>query len=223
MCWRQRLSASTVYIVSSNSRHVSPQGASPVAGKAPGRPRDDARRLRILAAAADLAAADPARVTLEQIASAASVSRTTLYKWWDGPHEVLLDALLERTSWSLDHGEGTALQRLEGQLLDLVSIMTDGRTEGTIRTLAAGAAADPDARQRFFSRWLAPRRAVAAQIIRDGIAAGELRDDVDSEAAIDALFGPLYERAFFTGQPLDRDVVQSIVRLVGDGLRRRPQ
>lgn len=191
--------------------------------RGPGRPRDDARRERILAAALEIAAEDPSRVTLEQIATAAGVSRTTLYKWWDGAYDMVLEALLERTEWSLIHAEGTALERLHDQLVDLVGIMTDPATEGPVRLLASGAAADPETRARFSKTWLGPRRKAAAQIVREGIAAGELRADLDIDAVIDAIFAPIYERAFFTGAPLSRDLVDTLIAIIGPGISATPR
>ncbi|MDN4486608.1 TetR/AcrR family transcriptional regulator [Demequina sp. SYSU T00039] len=186
--------------------------------RGPGRPRDEVRRARILDTAADLAAQDPRLVTMERIASQAHVSRTTLYKWWTAAHELLIDALQERTHWSLDHAEGTAIARLTAQLDDLVRIMTDPSTEGALRAVASGAATDPEIRRRFHEHWLAPRREVAGQIITAGIGTGELRSDLDVEAAIDAVFSPVYERAFYTGAPLDDGFVGSVMRIVAPGL-----
>jgi len=189
----------------------------------PGRPRDDARRERILAAALEIAAEDPARVTLEQIANLAGVSRTTLYKWWDGPYDMVLEALMERTEWSLLHAEGTALERLHDQLIDLVGIMTDPATEGPVRLLASGAAADAETRSRFSKTWLGPRRRVAARIVREGIANGELREDIDVDAVIDTIFAPIYERAFFTGAPLSRELVDTLIAIVAPGISATPR
>lgn len=184
----------------------------------PGRPRDQVRRARILDTAADLAASDPRLVTMERIAAQAHVSRTTLYKWWSAAHELLIDALQERTHWSLDHSDGTAVERLTAQLEDLVRIITDPATEGALRSVASGAATDPDIRRRFHEHWLAPRRDVAAQIIAEGIAAGELRADLDVEAAIDAVFSPVYKRAFYTDAPLDEAFVRAVMRIVAPGI-----
>ncbi len=192
--------------------------ARAAADRGPGRPRDEVRRARILATAADLAAQDPRLVTMERIAAEAHVSRTTLYKWWTAAHELMIDALLERTHWSIEHSHGPALDRLAAQLRDLARIMTDPATEGALRTVASGAATDPEIRRRFRDHWLAPRREVATQILVEGMATGELRPGLDTEAVIDLIFSPVYERAFYTDAPLDEGFVASVMAVVAPGV-----
>ena len=47
----------------------------------------------------------------------------------------------------------------------------------------------------------APRREAAKQILRDGIARGELRHDLDPDTTLDILYGPLYYRFLVTHTP----------------------
>lgn len=184
-----------------------------------GRPRDPALRERILEAAANLAMASGVELGFERIAQEAGASRTTLYRWWDSPQELLLDAMLERTRWSLDHdSEGTAAARLRAQVVDAVEILSAPDTGRPLRALAAGALTNEKVRTAFIEHWLSPRREVAARILSDGMITGEFRQDLDAEAVIDALFSPIYHRLLLTRMPLGRGFADTLWRIVEPGL-----
>ncbi len=187
-----------------------------------GRPRDSALRERILEAAASLAMTSGIELGFERIAQEAGASRTTLYRWWDSPQELLLDAMLERTRWSLDHdAEGTAAARLRAQVIDAVEILSAPDTGKPLRALAAGALTNEKVRAAFLEHWLDPRRQVAARILEDGMITGEFRQDLDIEAVIDVLFSPIYHRLLLTRMPLGRPFAESIWALVEPGLSPR--
>lgn len=57
---------------------------------------------------------------------------------------------------------------------------------------------------RLSERYLAPRRAIIASVIRRGVEAGQLRADIDVEMAIDMMVGAAVYRWLATAQPVDR-------------------
>ncbi|WNM25846.1 TetR/AcrR family transcriptional regulator [Demequina capsici] len=199
---------------------MSTSAASEHGARTRGRPRDPALRERILEAAATLAMTSGVELGFERIAQEAGASRTTLYRWWDSPEELLLDAMLERTRWSLDHdSEGTAAARLRAQVYDAVEILSAPDTGKPLRALAAGALTNEKVRSAFNKHWLGPRREVAARILSDGMIRGEFRQDLDVEAVIDALFSPIYHRLLLTRMPMGRTYAATLWDLVGPGLR----
>lgn len=183
-----------------------------------GRPRDESLRERILEAAAAIALEEGTKVSFDRVARACGASRTTLYKWWESPDALLLDALVEHTRWSIDFSGTDVRSRLAHQLRSAVRLLSDDTTAIILRRLASGAAQNVDVRRGFYEHWLAPRRAVATHILEDGIAAGEVREDIDIPAVIDALFAPVYHRAFFTSQPLDDALVEHLLGIVLPGV-----
>ncbi len=198
---------------------MSTSAASDPGARTRGRPRDPALRERILDAAATLAMTAGIELGFERIAQEAGASRTTLYRWWDSPQELLLDAMLERTRWSLDHdSEGTAAARLRAQVIDAVEILSAPDTGRPLRALAAGALTNEKVRASFIEHWLEPRRAVAATILEDGMITGEFRQDLDVQAVIDALFSPIYHRLLLTRMPLGRNFGETLWNLVEPGL-----
>lgn len=179
-----------------------------------GRPRDATVRQRVLAAAVEIAAEDPALATFDRIAAAAGVSRTTLYRWWPGPRDLVLEALMESTRWSLAHDDGNARARITAQVADLVTIMTHEPTARMVRFLAGGSVVDQGARDRFAAHWLAPRHDAAAAILTAAIEAGQVRADTPVDVTIDLLFAPVYRRALLTSAPLDAGYADAVVDVI---------
>ena len=59
------------------------------------------------------------------------------------------------------------------------------------------------------------RRATGFDLIRDGIARGELASDADPSLIADMLYGAIFTRVFVTGQPTDDEyLVQLVDRIV---------
>jgi hypothetical protein len=87
-----------------------------------------------------------------------------------------------------------------------------------MRGLAADAQSDPEIAQALREQWLGPRRAVAAEIIREGIARGELRADLDVASAIDLVFAPVYYRLLFSHEPLDEAFAERYIDQVLQGI-----
>lgn len=171
-------------------------------------------RRRILVAAARLAAESGIEVGFDRIAQAADASRTTLYRWWRNPQELLLDALLESVRFSTETDENApTLARLRSQVELAAAVLTDPPTGAPLRALASAALTSQAAHAALTERWLAPRRAAARPLIEQGIAEGVIVDE-DPEMLIDVLFAPVYHRAFFTDGPLNDELVDALIRRV---------
>jgi hypothetical protein len=70
----------------------------------------------------------------------------------------------------------------------------------------------------FRDNWLKPRRDDAKRIFQTGVERGELRQDINAEVAIDALYSPLFYRLLLKHQPLSEEFVDRLLDLVIDGL-----
>jgi AcrR family transcriptional regulator len=159
-------------------------------------PRGERTRQRILHAAAQcFAASGFSRTTVEQIATGAGVSKGIVYHHFRAK-ELILEALLERTldEWSRASGiaahvarTGSVLAGFEGALRGSLGY---ARTNPLVRALFQ---LDPLVAQGLGSnaavrRSVADGRAQMARAMRDGIASGELRAELDPERAADALY-----------------------------------
>lgn len=185
-------------------------------GRRRGRPRSEELRLRILHAAIELASAGGVDIGFDRIAQAAGASRTTLYRWWSDPQELLTDALLESISDSVEATADDPIAALRTQVMETVAILVNPPTAGPLRALAARALADPAAHTMFVEHWLRPRRRFIRDLVGNAARRGLLMPSAgDVDEVVDILFGPLYYRAFFTGETLDEGFVERLLIAAG--------
>jgi AcrR family transcriptional regulator len=182
-------------------------------GRSRGRPRSERARLAILAAAGDLLLEGGVNAaSMEAIADRAGVSKATIYKWWPSRGAVALDGFLAQAQETIAVPEGLSTKAgLHFQVLALIRLFRDTPSGPLMRALVSQAECDPEIARAVRERWLAPRRAVAMEIIRAGIVAGEIRADVDVSVVSDQLFAPIYHRLIFGHEPLDDKLADQLV------------
>jgi AcrR family transcriptional regulator len=187
-----------------------------------GRPRSEKRKAAILAAAGDLMMEGGLRAaTMEAIAARAGVGKATVYKWWPSRGAVALEGFMLRAadSWTLPEGVSAA-EALRILAVATVRLFTGSPAGPLMRALAADAQSDPEIAKALREQWFAPRRAVAAEIVREGMRSGDLRADLDLPATLDLVFAPVYYRLLFSHEPLDeafaeRTVAQALAGIAG--------
>jgi len=185
-----------------------------------GRPRSEARRAAILAAAGDLMIEGGLRAaTMEAIAARAGVGKATVYKWWPSRGAVAMEGFMLRASdsWTLPEGVPAA-EGLRILVVAAVRLFQDTPAGPLMRALTADAQSDPEIARALREQWLGPRRAVAAEIIRDGVRRGELRPDLDLATTLDLVFGPVYYRLLFSHEPLDEAFAERCVEQMLSGI-----
>ena len=190
----------------------------------PGRPRSESRRAAILSAAGDLMMEGGLRAaTMEAIAARAGVSKATVYKWWPSRGAVALEGFMRRAadSWTLPEGAG-AVESLRALVVAAARLFTTTPAGALLRSLAADGQSDAEIARALREQWLGPRRAVAAEAIRRGMADGELRPGLDVEATLDLLFAPVYYRLLFGHAPLTEEFAAACVEELLAGIRGEP-
>lgn len=193
--------------------------------RSPGRPRSEATRRAILKAAADLLEEEVyTSITVERIAAEAKVGKQSIYRWWDGKADVLLEAYTERALKGLPWPEptGAALADLEALLARFFASAREAPVGRTIRGFIAEAQHDPEFRAKFQARFVTTRRTMMRDILADGIARGDLEPGLDTELVIDLLYGAFWYRLLSgTADPLDDAFARGIVAMLAPVLRRR--
>jgi AcrR family transcriptional regulator len=186
-------------------------------GRAPHR-RDESARLAVLQAADDLVAERGfGGVSIEGIAARAGVAKQTIYRWWPSKVDILLDTLVEDAAGPLAiAANGSAIAGMRAYLRNLARFLTKDSSGQVLLALIGEAQHDPQTAQVFHERYLDPQRARERELLRAGVASGELSADLDVDAALDALSGPILLRAL-TGARIPRAFVD---RLVADNLER---
>jgi len=185
-----------------------------------GRPRSEKTEKAILAATYKLLMEDGFQsMTVDCIAKEAGVSKATIYKWWPNKAAVVADSFFA-ASHELNHtpDTGSVEQDLLLQLGHLNSFLQTDKGR-VITELIAQGQFDPDVASAYRTRYFAPRRLAAREILQRGVERGELQKDLDIELGIDLIFAPLFYRMLVTGAQVNLNFVKAVVSNVLNGIK----
>lgn len=184
----------------------------PDAPRRRGRPRSDAATSAVLDAAYRLSATEGLRgATIQAIAAASGVSKMTIYKWWEGRLQLLIDAYMRQATVMLPLSETlpppAAIHAHVQQYL--VALRGDlGRVQLAV---LAECMAESGNSALFVARYLRVRRALGVRVIRRGQRDGSIASQRPAEALYDQIYGTILYRFQFGLKGLDRAFVQSLV------------
>jgi AcrR family transcriptional regulator len=190
-----------------------------------GRRRDEKADAALIDAVLDLVSggATLSGLSLVTIAKTAGVSRNSLYRRWKTKDALYLDVLesINRPLPALERG--SAREDVTALLAVLIERVLDRRASHMLRALNAEAEEFPQLHRRYFDEIVAPRRDAMNQALGRGIAAGEIRPDVDVDLLSEVLVSPVLAR-MASGNTEDLDPAQtsqSITALVFAGAAAR--
>lgn len=188
-----------------------------------GRPRDEAARERVLAAAFSLAGdSSTGRVGVNDIAASANVAKQTIYRWWPSRTAVLLDALVTGTMRATVFPETRNVRRDFETHVGSVITLFASPTGSVIRELLSNSLAEPAIAAEFRDRFWQPRRELSRARLERGIRLRQVRADVDPERVLDAIYSPVWTRLIVGHAPLEPADAKRIVAAVWDGIATTP-
>jgi AcrR family transcriptional regulator len=183
-----------------------------------GRPRDPDLDDVILDATIVLLAQEGfARMSIEQVAARAGVGKPTIYRRWPSKVELVIAALSRPLAERSASDQGTVRERLTRLVEELCVSVRREPAKGVLAALVAEIPRDPELASAVREVFLAKRRDTAYALLREGIAGGELRADLDLELASDALVGPIMLRALLTGGRIAPSLGATLVDAFYDG------
>jgi AcrR family transcriptional regulator len=162
-----------------------------------------------------------AATTVEAVAARAGVGKATVYRRWPSKVPLVIDALDARAIEQVPIPRtGSVRGDLIEFLVGLVETMSgpDGRL---VAPLLAEISRNQELAEAFRRDLVAPRRAGVEEIIREGMARGELRHDLDVDLALDTPVGIIFQRLLILGEPVDKEVVRRIVDQLLEGIGAR--
>ncbi len=139
------------------------------------------------------------------MAARSGAGKTTIYRWWSTKEDLAFDALLREFSSGLEkldekHPESV----IDGIRLYLHQLgeSFSGKPGKVLASFVGGGQCQEGAAERFRERFLTPRREKGRLALQKGIATGELRADIDVDAALDALISPFFFPPAVAHRPL---------------------
>ena len=200
-------------------------GSMDVSKPPAGRKRDPRTEAAVIEAVLDLvsAGATLSGLSLVTIAEHAGVSRNSLYRRWKTKDDLYLDVLDSLNRPLPEVGETTAREDLAGLLAVLIERTLDTRAGSMLRAMLAEEATFPELHRRYFEEVVTPRREVMHRVIRQGIAAGEIRPDIDVAFVNEMLVAPILARlgSGVTGDLDPKETSRRIVDLIYGGIQAR--
>jgi AcrR family transcriptional regulator len=183
------------------------------APRSPGRPRSEASRQAILAAAVALAAeVGYSGLTIEGIAARAGVGKQTIYRWWPSKADVLLEAGAAKADLYVpvtDHGSYRA--DLRAFLEASYALGNLPQLADVLRALMAEAQLDREFGDRFRMSFLQRRRDALGVITSRARDRGDLPDHPGPAIVADIVFGTIWYRTLATRQPFDAGLVDDLI------------
>jgi AcrR family transcriptional regulator len=143
-------------------------------------------------------------VTIDAVARASGVSKSTLYRHWPSRRVLVLEAFTYKTNL-LTHVEdtGDVGRDLHSYLVALTRCLDEGETASTVANLLAEAIRSDEFSGLYRQTLLLERRQGFLAILQRGQRRGQVREDVDLEVVIDAAYGAIHHRLVATGEAID--------------------
>jgi AcrR family transcriptional regulator len=184
-------------------------------GRPGGRPQDPEANKRILAAAQKLLATGGfSRMSIESVAAESGVAKTTIYRRFSDKADLATAAIAELVPLAVPEPANDSYRDLLAHL-DFIRRAFD---MALIGALLAEERRNPGLLQTFRERVVRARMAIFREIIEAGIERGELRPDLDLDAAADLVIGSFLFRYISEGRP-DEHWPQRVLDTIWPALR----
>jgi len=184
-----------------------------------GRPRSGEAHRAILDATLELLQeVGFSALTVEGVASRAGVGKATIYRRWPSKLPLVVEAFGQLPAFE-DVDTGALANDLKAMLTRYLREFISTPLATVYPSLAAERAHNPELGQ-VLDPVLRSRRRPLEAALRRGVARGEISSRIDLDLAADLLVGPIAVRLFFRGMKIHPDMVDPMVDLALDGIRR---
>ncbi|WP_194898140.1 TetR/AcrR family transcriptional regulator [Catenulispora pinisilvae] len=203
--------------------------AGPADGRRrPGRPRSEAAERAIVEAVLGLLSEGVpyGSLSMEQVATRAGVGKATVYRRWPNKESLVVDSVAslwqECPPPNLSDDRSTRDRILE-YLDNMVEVMHNDLAGLVFSSVMAAGTLHPELLQNYHRVAIEPRREQLRVILRHGMAAGELRADLDVELTVRMISAPivLTMKSEHPGEPLAQGFTRALVDALMAGIAAR--
>lgn len=193
---------------------------APFPARPRGRPRDEGARAAVLKAAQTLLEEGGlTAVTMDRLAARTGVGKPTIYRSWPNAHAVALDALMQSAALQPAVKESAApLKDLRRQLRKIAALFATP-TGKSVALMIAASQNETELAKVFRHRFILASREEGRRLLTRAVAAGEVRADIEIDAALDIIYAPLFFRLLMGHGALDRKFVDAVLDHALDGLK----
>ena len=187
-----------------------------------GRPRDLAAHASILRAAAEiLEEGGVTALTMEGVAQRAGVGKPTLYRSWRNAQELAMAALIEtQKAPSAPRATASALDDLRHQLRKVAAVFSS-RVGRNVAMMVAAADEETELSKVFRTHFILARREEGRALLQKAVDQRAVRPDIEFEAALDMIYGPLFYRLLVGHKPLTAEFTETLLTQAIEGLAAR--
>jgi AcrR family transcriptional regulator len=180
----------------------------------PGRPRSAEVDQAVLVATIELAGeVGVTRMSMDDVAERAKVSKATIYRRWASKEALVLDALQSAMSPLPDFDTGSVHGDLRAYLGQVVERVRKGRLTDVLPHLI-GVACHDDAIRSKLDAYVELRRLPLRRILRRAVERGEIAPNVEIEVLIDALVAPFFYRQLLSNKSVGGRFVDTLLAVV---------
>lgn len=181
--------------------------------------RDDITTAIRRAVTQELAQVGYGRLSIEAVARRAGVSKTAIYRRWRSKLELVLDMVSAAAGKKLPALDTGSLHG-DVQLLLMVASGALGHPLASqiIPDLLAEAARNPTLDEALQQLLRSKQQEIGGSLVARAVQRGELPADIDPDAAVDLIVGPLYWRLAIARTPLTDRYLETLVESVVAGL-----
>ncbi|MDT4934838.1 MAG: hypothetical protein QOK11_2730 [Pseudonocardiales bacterium] len=185
------------------------------------RKRGAALEEAILAAAYDeLSEVGYTAFTVEAVAARARTGKASIYRRWPTKQELVLDTLCarlptpEQCGLDLQLDDSVTTSDALHEVARAISNVLRSPAGDAMRTIKCEATADPELARAIDDRFQAPRRKAMLDLLRRGVARGEVRPDAVSPLVADVLPAVLAHRVLLQREPVTEHDITDIIEQV---------
>jgi AcrR family transcriptional regulator len=149
-------------------------------------------------------------LTFTSVAAEAHVGRPALYRRYAGKAQLVAAAFLHASAIEQETLPSTTREALLAFVSAPAAALSAPGAMTILGSLMAEERRDPELMRTFRELIFQPRHEIARGLLARGIAQGEVRPDIDVDAALDLLFGALLSRAL-SGAALSREWLDGVV------------